>query len=288
MTSKIPQELLDYLHTMIIPDGGEALVLLDGLEKANFVALPDNHYHGIIARGTPTIEQSAQMERILRPGGHCLLIAPDTQPTGHDGACNLEDSGFEIRDSIAWVRHADNDFWYVPKAATSERNAGLGVKETWTHDLKNDLDFECEDIVRETLELSEEDEIPQTLDSEQMVEEIASFYTDKKWNTTPVRLLHPTVKPIKIMESLLGDVPTDQGPVLDPFLGSGTTGIAALKTGHDFIGIEREEEYLGFADTRIRHWDREYHPWDGAEIESDVEQEEKEETEISLDDLFGV
>jgi site-specific DNA-methyltransferase (adenine-specific) len=43
------------------------------------------------------------------------------------------------------------------------------------------------------------------------------------------------------------------GIVLDPFMGSGTTGIAALKEGFSFIGIEREADYFAIAEARIRH-----------------------------------
>jgi len=63
---------------------------------------------------------------------------------------------------------------------------------------------------------------------------------------------HPTVKPLKLMEYLctLTKTPTG-GTVLDPFMGSGTTGVACKNTGRDFIGIEREEEYLQIAKARI-------------------------------------
>ena len=69
------------------------------------------------------------------------------------------------------------------------------------------------------------------------------------------RNVHPTVKPYAVMARLLHDVPKDVGPVVDPFMGSGTTGIACVQTGHDFIGIEREAEYLTIAEARVRHWD---------------------------------
>ena len=64
---------------------------------------------------------------------------------------------------------------------------------------------------------------------------------------------HPTVKPLKLMEYLctLTKTPTG-GIVLDPFAGSGTTCLAAKKTGRDFIGIEKEEEYVKIAEARIR------------------------------------
>jgi site-specific DNA-methyltransferase (adenine-specific) len=46
------------------------------------------------------------------------------------------------------------------------------------------------------------------------------------------------------------------GTVLDPFMGSGTTGIGAKLEGFDFIGIEREEEYIKIAEARINAWQK--------------------------------
>jgi hypothetical protein len=64
---------------------------------------------------------------------------------------------------------------------------------------------------------------------------------------------HPTVKSLSLMEYLctLTKTPTG-GIVLDPFAGSGTTLIAAKKTGRDFIGIEKEPEYVKIAEARIK------------------------------------
>lgn len=62
---------------------------------------------------------------------------------------------------------------------------------------------------------------------------------------------HPTVKPIKLMEYLIKLITPPAGVVLDPFVGSGTTGIAAAKLGHAFIGIELEPEYAEIAIKRI-------------------------------------
>jgi site-specific DNA-methyltransferase (adenine-specific) len=63
---------------------------------------------------------------------------------------------------------------------------------------------------------------------------------------------HPTVKPLALMEYLckLTKTPTG-GVVLDPFMGSGTTGVACAKTGRDFIGIEKDEHYCEIARRRI-------------------------------------
>jgi DNA modification methylase len=65
---------------------------------------------------------------------------------------------------------------------------------------------------------------------------------------------HPTVKPVDLMKYLCRLVTPPNGIVLDPFMGSGTTGIAATVEGFNFIGVEMSEEYLKIADTRISHW----------------------------------
>lgn len=63
---------------------------------------------------------------------------------------------------------------------------------------------------------------------------------------------HPTVKPVALMEWLVRLVTPPGGLVLDPFTGSGTTGIAALREGFAFVGIEREAAYVDIARGRIR------------------------------------
>ena len=62
---------------------------------------------------------------------------------------------------------------------------------------------------------------------------------------------HPTVKPTELMRYLCRLVTPPGGVVLDPFMGSGSTGKAAVLEGFEFIGIEREAEYLEIARNRI-------------------------------------
>lgn len=62
---------------------------------------------------------------------------------------------------------------------------------------------------------------------------------------------HPTIKAIALMRWLVRLVTRRGGLVLDPFMGSGTTGIAALQEGMRFVGIEREEKYMEIAKRRI-------------------------------------
>jgi site-specific DNA-methyltransferase (adenine-specific) len=62
---------------------------------------------------------------------------------------------------------------------------------------------------------------------------------------------HPTVKPTALMRYLCRLVTPPGGVVLDPFMGSGSTGKAAVIEGFNFIGIEREESYMEIAEARI-------------------------------------
>ena len=63
---------------------------------------------------------------------------------------------------------------------------------------------------------------------------------------------HPTVKPVELMKYLCRLVTPKGGTVLDPFMGSGSTGMAAKDEGFDFIGIEKEKEYFDICQSRIK------------------------------------
>ncbi|MDE2016064.1 MAG: site-specific DNA-methyltransferase, partial [Patescibacteria group bacterium] len=68
-----------------------------------------------------------------------------------------------------------------------------------------------------------------------------------------VRNTHPTIKPIRLMEWLVFLVTPPGGKVLDPFMGSGTTGMAALREGFRFLGLEQSAEYHTIARARVYH-----------------------------------
>ena len=72
---------------------------------------------------------------------------------------------------------------------------------------------------------------------------------------TAYRNNHPTVKPIALMSYLINLVTPPGGVVLDPFMGSGSTGVASAQNNFDFIGIEREPDYLQIAKQRIENYD---------------------------------
>ena len=116
-------------------------------------------------------------------------------------------------------------FFYCAKASTAERNAG------------------CEE-----LESQEMGRNQSSLEGGKMLTGAGNERSNLKKN------FHPTVKPIALMEYLCRLITPPEGTILDPFMGSGTTGIAALRLGFEFIGLELSAEYVEIASHRIAHW----------------------------------
>lgn len=119
-------------------------------------------------------------------------------------------------------------FFYCAKASKAERNAGLEAFE----DKKSQHNAGG---------------IGRKISVEKRLEQ-------GKENAPMMKNIHPTVKPVDLMKYLCRLVTPPEGVVLDPFMGSGTTGIAAKVEGFDFIGIEMDAEYLAIAEARIGHW----------------------------------
>jgi DNA modification methylase len=151
-------------------------------------------------------------------------------------------------------------FFYCAKASRAERNAGLdGFEERETRGNYGD---------------GIQDARPHTSEG-------------YEYRAT-TRNSHPTVKPIDLMRYLVRLVTPPGGTVLDPFTGSGTTGIAAGLEGFDFIGIEREAEYREIAEARLKWWaDQEGETADILQRAGLAEKREREAKESGQVSLFG-
>ena len=79
---------------------------------------------------------------------------------------------------------------------------------------------------------------------------VLRFNAPVTWNSTAFGRSHAHEKPESLMEELVSKCPL--GITLDPFMGSGTTGVACIRLGRRFIGIEREPKYFEIAKRRIR------------------------------------
>ena len=89
---------------------------------------------------------------------------------------------------------------------------------------------------------------------EQLPQRSVQLYTGDGRPERVRRNTHPTVKPVELMRWLVRLAVPEGGVVLDPFTGSGTTGIAAVMERRRFLGIEREGEYIDIACARLAHW----------------------------------
>ncbi len=97
---------------------------------------------------------------------------------------------------------------------------------------------------------------------------------------------HPTIKPIKLMEYLVNLVTPKGGIVLDPFMGSGTTGMATVKNGFGFIGVEREKDYFEIAEARVNYFANNKVELDYSENEEEQTQKPNKQNKKPTNSLF--
>jgi site-specific DNA-methyltransferase (adenine-specific) len=97
---------------------------------------------------------------------------------------------------------------------------------------------------------------------EKGVKIFGSYETKKTWYATPLnqtdkkRYGHPTPKPVDILTNFIANSSQIGETVLDPFMGSGSTGVACVNTGRNFIGIELDPQYFATAKQRIEEAQR--------------------------------
>ena len=133
----------------------------------------------------------------------------------NDFFMNAMSEHFEVRNSLIWVKHVGNGRWYM--------NAYESIL------------FHCE----------AERKFPFS----NIITGIKSFNGGAK--VTNGAKLHPTQKPVELIEKFINDSTQTGMTVLDPMMGSGTTGVACAKTKRQFIGIEIQRKYFDIACERI-------------------------------------
>ena len=161
-----------------------------------------------------------------------LELFPDTGKStggriGNKGSMlNMMGTEYEAGDPGYGDEGSAARFFYCAKASRAERNAGLeGAEPKWIDETRK----------------------PDSIGGNNPRNRGARADTN----------FHPTVKPLELMRYLvrLTKTPTG-GIVLDPFMGSGTTGCACALEGREFIGIEKEAEYVEIAEKRIAYWSK--------------------------------
>jgi DNA modification methylase len=219
---------------------------------------------------TGAIEVWRECLRVLKPGGH--LLAFSSARTYHRLATNIEDIGFEIRDQLMWLQNNNfpksknllkpahepilmamkkgkgnilnttdtkvngrypanvlgdlgdyQKYFFSPKVNRKERNIGLEMHEPITG--------------KDVGAFSKGERLAVKLDK----------MTTKHNN-------HPTVKPVSLMKYLVTLVTPKGGKVLDPFNGSGSTGMAVKEFGGEYTGIDLDPHYIEISTKRIEAW----------------------------------
>lgn len=183
----------------------------------------------------------AEYRRVVRKGGAIVLTA--TQPFSSVlVASNLKDFKYEwiwVKSKITGVLNAKkmpvrkHEQVLVFSTAPTKYNAqGLVAKETVTKQGGNSDNYGGR---------SSADYVQEWTNWPRDVLEIASEGST----------VHPTQKPVALMEYLIRTYTNPGDTVLDNTMGSGTTGVAAVNTGRHFIGIERDPAYFDIASARI-------------------------------------
>jgi site-specific DNA-methyltransferase (adenine-specific) len=234
----------------------------------------------------PSISIWKQVYRVLRPGAFCLAFcSPELY---HRLACNVEDAGFVIKDQIMWMTttkmpkfnrlkpaHEPIVVAQKPYQGSLQNNFekwGCGLINTETTripwDKKPPTGWVAQGAKRRTfgkegkttgtqkefgtVDANPDGRYPSNIIGEVLPDHQKYFYApratrkEKGENND-----HPTVKPISLMEYLIKIYSPPDTIVLDPFCGSGTTGVAAKQIQRRFYGIDMSEHYCEIARERI-------------------------------------
>jgi site-specific DNA-methyltransferase (adenine-specific) len=222
-------------------------------------------------------EVSKEIFRVLKPGG--AFVSFSSPRLYHSMTMAIEDGGFEIRDMLAWIYtqsqvKAFSQDHIIEKDKTKTREEKDNLKEVckdWrTPQLKPAIEPMClavkpiegryidnfEKYGTGLLNTSEETKVDGKFPSNVMtVQEgvLDSVFLVKKptksekgdFNT------HLSVKPVDLIEHLIQLFTKKDAIVLDPFMGSGTTAVAAVKSNRKYIGFDINQEYVDISNKRL-------------------------------------
>lgn len=209
---------------------------------------------------------SAEMFRVLKPGGFCVSFSQGRLI--HRMAVAMEDAGFEIRDLLGWVRPGQ------AKAQKQEHHVRKRV--AGGHITQEEADIIIESMGgRKTPQLAPELE-PMVLGMKPTQGTIVDNWMahrtglmdtearlDDKFPSNVMRVAKPsvaergegnehlTVKPVRLISHLIRLFSIEGQTVLDPFLGSGSHGVAAVSEGRNFIGCDLDAGYVDIALGRL-------------------------------------
>ena len=230
-----------------------------------------------------------EVNRVLKPGAFCLSFC--SPHLYHRLACSIEDATFDIKDQIMWMIttkmplknrlkqvHEPIAVAQKPLEGTLKANFekwGVGLIDTqstrvpwdgkpptgWVKGGHQRRTFGKDGKTTGTQkEFGKEDanpkgRYPSNIIGTTLPEHQKYFYAPRvtrkergEYNN------HPTPKPVALMQYLIKLYTPEGGTVLDPFCGSGSTGIAAMLEDRNFLGIDLDSDYIDIAAQRVKDW----------------------------------
>jgi DNA modification methylase len=230
-----------------------------------------------------------EINRVLKPGAFCLSFC--SPHLYHRLACSIEDATFDIKDQIMWMIttkmplknrlkqvHEPIAVAQKPLEGTLKANFekwGVGLIDTqntrvpwdgkpptgWVKGGHQRRTFGKDGKTTGTQkEFGKEDanpkgRYPSNIIGTTLPEHQKYFYAPRvtrkergEYNN------HPTPKPVALMQYLIKLYTPEGGTVLDPFCGSGSTGIAAMLEDRNFLGIDLDSDYIDIAAQRVKDW----------------------------------
>ncbi len=194
--------------------------------------------------------------RVLKPGASCFVFAG--RRMAHRCICAFEDVGFTYKDMLAWNK-GSAAYRAQRISCVYERRNDIKSAEKWNGWKLGNL----RPIFEPILWFQKPYKIGGTLTDNMLENEVGAFNENvfKKYQIEPNNIismpslssdegLHPTQKPLKLMELLIELATTESQTVLDPFCGSGTTCYAAKRLGRHFIGMEQDDTFYETAVNR--------------------------------------
>lgn len=197
--------------------------------------------------------------RVLKPGASVFIFAG--RRFAHRCICAMEEAGFIFKDMIAWE-----------KESAPHRAQRISQVYKRRNDIENQKKWEgwrignLRPVFEPILWFQKPYKLGSTIADNVKFHEVGAFndnlwnnYTTNSQNIIKIKKkktdhgLHPTQKPVELMSALIELTTIPGQAVLDPFMGSGSTCIAAKQLNRRFIGIELNKEYYDIAINRINN-----------------------------------
>lgn len=199
--------------------------------------------------------------RVLKPGASAFVFAG--RRYAHRLICAMEDNGFIYKDMLAWIK---------PTAPYKAQKLSLVYERRGDLESTNKFDGwrlgNLRPLFEPILWFFKPYKLGGTLADNMLEHGVGSFNETAflKYFNSPSNIMHtkydsfekihPTQKPVELMKSIIDFTTQENHIVLDPFMGSGSTGIASLSTNREFIGYELNKEYFEKTKNRFKEYEK--------------------------------